>query len=167
MITNHFDEDQLIAYADGRLMAEARAAMDSHLGECAVCQAELLAVQQTLTTLSEAARELQRMPAHTHRGWAQVRQRLHTPLVVRVRQASGRFSLQAMMSLSVVVMLFLSGMSINLARASSPTLPYIQTPGTALQVVVTDDTPTLSVTEALETSHTPTLTLTPVPDINN
>jgi anti-sigma factor RsiW len=165
MNTTHFDEDQLTAYAGGHLETSQRAALEAHLPGCATCRADLLAIQYTLTVVGEAARELQRMPVHTHRGWASVRQRLHSPLAVRVRQASRRLSLQAAMSMLVVVMLFLSGVSINLARAAVPVVPFIQTPGTALQAITNSDTPTLAVTHAQDNSQTPTLT--PIPGVTN
>lgn len=124
-------------------------------------------MQETVGVLSSAAREVQRLPVHTLRSWASVRSRLNTPLAARVRSASGRLSLQAALSMAVVTMLFLSGVSLNLARAASPTVPSIQTPGTALHLANSSDTPTLSVTHALNTELAPTLTLTPIPDFTN
>ena len=159
--------DHFLNYLDGQLDAETRLAIETHLADCETCRAELASMQETVGALSTAAREVQRLPVHTLRSWAIVRSRLHTPLVARVRYASGRFSLQAALSLAVVTMLFLSGVSLNLARAASPTVPFIQTPGTALHLVDSSDTPTLSVTHALNTEFTPTLTLTPIPDFTN
>ena len=51
---NHLSLQQIFEFIDGEIPAGERATMQKHLGECAVCQAELLAHQ----ALTETARKI-------------------------------------------------------------------------------------------------------------
>jgi anti-sigma factor RsiW len=153
----HIDADAL-AYLENRLDADTRAEVELHLAECAVCQAELLALQDLLSSVAETGRALQKLPVAPVSQWAAVRDRWQSPLVVGVRNVSRRISWQVSVSMVVTAMAVLSTMSLNSARADGPTIPVIQTPG--VESVVGSDTPTLAATQTVALSHTPTQTLT-------
>ena len=55
---NHLSIQQIFEYIDGEIPVGDRAAMQKHLGECAVCQAELLAHQ----AITESARKIHAEP---------------------------------------------------------------------------------------------------------
>ncbi len=154
--------EYLLAYLENRLDAETRLWVDAHLAECESCQAELAATQQLVASLAEAGRTLQKLPVNLPRGWATVRERWQSPLVSGVRDVSQRLyrrlSWQASVSVAVVAMALVSGMSINSVGAAALDLPAIQTPNAPL--AVNSDTPTLSATQAATVSLTPTETLT-------
>jgi anti-sigma factor RsiW len=156
----HIDAHTL-AYLENRLDAATRAQVENHLEECATCQAELLAAQTLVASLTEAGRAVQKMPVNPARSWAVVRDRWQSPIVAGVRSVSRRLSWQVAVSVAVTAMALLSGMSLNSVRAAGPGIPFIQTPA-AQTVASGSDTPTLAATneQTAIRSQTPTQTLT-------
>ena len=154
--------NEALAYIEGRLAAEDTARVGSHLNDCPPCRAEVLALRETHAVLAEAGRAAACLPLPAAvQGWEAVRQRWQLPIVARVRNASRRLSWQVSASMAVAVMAFVSGISLNTARAATPGIPVIQTP--AAHLVSSSDTPTLSATRPVFLSQTPTQTSTPAP----
>ncbi len=149
---------ELLAYIENRLDPEMLAGVEAHLQACAACRAEALALRETQAALAALGRAIQRLPAHPARSWAVVRQQWQSPLAAQVRNVSRRLSWQVIGSLAVAIMLFMSGISLNPARAAVPSVPYIQTPGTQF---VADESATFPATRPVYTLETPTQTRTP------
>jgi|GEM_PF-1739412 len=157
---NHVGEE-LLAFIERRLAADEAARIESHLRGCDACRAELAALRETYSAVADSARALTHLPVNTVRGWEAVRRRWQTPLPIGLPGASRarNRSWQVSASMAVAAMVFVSGVSLGAARASAPSVPYIQTPAA---VVIRSDTPTLSATHPAMASHTPTLTPAPI-----
>jgi anti-sigma factor RsiW len=156
--------DDLLAYVENRLDERRRAQLEVHLESCDVCRGRAAATREVGGALADAGRLARHMPVSTWKGWAAVRQRWQAPIATRVQEASRRLSWQVAVSLAVVAMAFLSGVSLTAVQAATPNVPSIETPGT--QVSLSSDTPTLSATRS-SLAQTPTLTLTPIPIVTN
>jgi hypothetical protein len=125
----------------------------------------VVALRDLIGLLTASGRAAQTLPVQTARQWTAIRQRWQSPLAVGVRNVSRRLSWQVSVSAMVTVMALVSGVSLRTVSAAGPTIPSIQTPG--MRAVLTSDTPTLTVTQAVAVSYTPTLTLTPIPNGTN
>ena len=148
------------AYLENRLDATGRAQVDSHLGGCSACRAEMAAARELMVALAQAGELIQKMPVYTNGSWAAVRERWRAPLSNGNQRESRRVrQWQVSVSVAMAAMALVSSMSLNAASAASPAIPSIQTPGT--QAGLTSDTPTLAVTHPAALPQTPTLTLTP------
>lgn len=152
--------DQILPYLENRVSADDRQYIETHLTDCETCRAEVAALSELVSLLTEVSRAVQTAPVNTSRRWLIIRDRWQSPLVAGVRNVSRRLSWQVATSLAVVMAL-VSGLSLSTVQAATQSIPSIQTPG-ALPTL-TSDTPTLTVTHALGSSRTPTLTLTPIP----
>ncbi|MBI3240709.1 MAG: zf-HC2 domain-containing protein [Chloroflexi bacterium] len=156
----HVSEELLLVYIENRLGPEARARVNSHLRECEVCRAEAAEARQTHAALKIAAQALSRLPLPPL-AWAGVRDRLGRPGIL----PAVRRSWQVAASTAVVVMALVSNLTLNAARAATPSVPAIQTPA-AHSIVL--DTATVEATRDLPlTDSTFTPTLTPGPGATN
>lgn len=152
--------DQILAYLENRVSADDRRQVEAHLTDCEACRAEVAALAEWVSLLTEVSRAAQTLPVNTARRWLAIRHRWQSPLAAGVQNVSRRLSWQVATSLAVVLAL-VSGLSLSTVQAATQSIPSIQTPGAF--PTLTSDTPTLAVTHALGSSRTPTLTLTPIP----
>lgn len=153
--------DQSFAYVENRLPHVERLRVEKHLRECALCHDEVETIRATRAGLLTVSRAIKQMPAARTSGWDVIRQRLSSPVPQSGWSRARLSSWQVPVSMMLVVILFASIFALNNARAATPNVPVIQTPAPSLIA----DTPTVPATRSLstQTSHTPTLTLIPLP----
>lgn len=153
--------DQFLAYVENRLPHVERLRLERHLRECALCHDEVEAIRATRAELLKASRVIKQMPVSRLSGWGAIRQRLSSRVPQPGWSRARLSSWQVSVSMMLVMILFASSFALNNARAATPNVPVIQTPAPSLIA----DTPTAPATSSLstQTSHTPTLTLIPLP----
>lgn len=152
---------QSLAYVENRLPHVERLRVERHLRECALCHDDVEHIRATRSELLNVSRVIKQMPVSRLSGWGAIRQRLSSHVPQSSWSRAHLSSWQVSVSMILVMMLFASSFALNNARAATPNVPVIQTPAPSLIA----DTPTVPATRSLSThtSHTPTLTLIPLP----
>lgn len=161
---------QWLAYIEGRLLADERARVASHLASCAACRAEIESLRDLADVLSIAPRALNALASRRALDWSAVRAKLVGLPPGRDDRGVASSHWRAAFGLALVVVmvmistsLFISPAQATAVTASGPALAVIQTPAALTGLTDTPGDATL----AASVNSTATLALdhpqTPAP----
>src|SRR5262245_17486337 len=96
--------DHILAYLEHKLSVATRLQVEMHLSECDSCRAEVAAMRDMVSLLTDTGKVAHSLPVNTARRWSAIRERWQSPIAASVRQVSRRLSWQVATSVVVVLM---------------------------------------------------------------